>query len=201
MMYYSPGELAARNESSRITYPLLLAIPVSLLGNLAVMSVLAPICEEYSLYSLSNFFYGFLSSICHQYPTRCLWILNRPMGLCSRCFSVYASLSICLLCLPLIPKRKFMILSTLLFIPLVADGLLQFGNIAASDNFRRMLTGVLFGAAASLIYKRSAFTLLHNLGTATEGTTVNHFYRNLKLAFSSGILLLTIFYCVVVYFL
>lgn len=201
MMYYSPGELAARNESSRIIYPLLLAIPVSLLGNLALMAILAPVLEEYSLFPISNFFYGFLSNICHQYPTRCLWILNRPIGLCSRCFSVYASLSICLLCLPLIRKQKLIILSYLLFTSLVADGLLQYANLAPSDNLRRVLTGVLFGAAASVIYKRSALTLLLNLRQTTEGSRVHHFHRKLNLTFSSGILLLTIFYSFAVYIL
>ena len=198
-MGYSPDELAASNEPYRIIYPLLLTIPVCLLGNLALMSVLAPIGEEYSFLSISNFFYGFLSNVCHQYPTRCLWILNRPMGLCSRCFSVYASLSICLLLLPLVRNRKLIILTTSLLIPLVADGLLQYVNLEASDNLRRVLTGVLFGAGASVIYKRSALTLLHGLRRTTEGSTVHHFHGNLDFAFSSGILLLTIFYSVVVY--
>jgi len=198
-MGYSPDELAASNEPYRIIYPLLLTIPVCLLGNLALMSVLAPIGEEYSFLSISNFFYGFLSNVCHQYPTRCLWILNRPMGLCSRCFSVYASLSICLLCLPPVRERRLIVLSFLLLIPLVADGLLQYANFAASDNLRRVLTGVLFGVAASVIYKRSALTLLHSLRLATGGSPVRHFHINLNFAFSSGILLLTIFYSVVVY--
>jgi uncharacterized membrane protein len=190
-----------KDGSSRIIYPLLLAIPVCLLGNLALMSVLAPIAEEYSLFSISNFFYGFLSNICHQYPTRCLWILNRPMGLCSRCFSVYASLSICLLCLPLIQRRKFIILSTLLFIPLVEDGLLQYVNLAASHNFRRVLTGVLFGVAGAIIYKRSAFVLVGNEGAVSGRTSGKLRHRKLDMAFSSGVLLLTIFYSVAVYVL
>lgn len=193
--------LAVRNEPSRVAYPLLLAIPSCLLGNLALMSVLAPMGEESSFFSISNFFYGFLSNICHQYPTRCLWIFNRPMGLCSRCFSIYASLSICLLCLPVIPKRKFIILSAFLLLPLAVDGLLQFGNIAQSDNFRRVLTGVLFGAAASVIYKRSALTLIRSLVAESGRTTGKHFHRNIHLAFSSGVLLLTIFYSLVVYIL
>jgi len=89
--------------------------------------------------------------------------------------------------------------SSLLLIPLVADGLLQYANLAASDNLRRVLTGVLFGVAASVIYKRSALTLLHSLRPATGGSPVRHFHGNLDFAFSSGILLLTIFYSVVVY--
>jgi uncharacterized membrane protein len=201
IMRCSTDKLAIRKESPRIAYPLILAIPVCLLGNLAFMSCFAPVAEEYSLFTISNFFYGFLSGICHQYPTRCLWILNRPMALCSRCFSVYASLTICLLCLPLIRGRKFIVLSTLLFIPLVVDGLLQFGGIAASDHFRRGLTGVLFGAAASVLYKRSAFTLLNNIGVESGRTTANHFRRNLNFVFSAGVLLLTIAYSFGVYLL
>jgi uncharacterized membrane protein len=192
---------AVRNESSQILYYLILTVPVCLLGSLAIMSVLAPILEEGSHFSVSNFLYRFLSRICHQYPTRCLWIFNRPMGLCSRCFSLYSSLSIGLLCLPLIPKLKPHLLCALLLIPLVADGLLQYANLAASNNFRRVLTGVLFGAAVSVIYKGSAFYLLSNLGADSRGRMVNHFRRNLNLAFSVGVLFFTIFYSVAAYLL
>jgi uncharacterized membrane protein len=190
-----------KGVSSRILYPLILAIPVCFLGNLALMSLLAPISEEYSLYPISNFFYGFLSKVCHQYPTRCLWVLNRPMGLCSRCFAVYASLAICLAFLPLIRRKKSIVLSTLLFIPLVVDGLLQHGNIAASDNFRRVLTGALFGLAASILYKRSAYLLFGGIRAESGHGKGKHFMRNLNLAFSSGVLLITIFYAACAYIL
>jgi len=190
-----------RNDCSWIIYPLLLAIPVCLLGNLVLMSVLAPVGEECSFFSISNFFYGFLSNICHQYPTRSLWIFNRPMGLCSRCLSVYTSLSICIVCVPPVRKQKRLILSAFFLLPLLTDGLLQYVSLSASDNFRRVLTGVLFGAAASVIYKRSVLTLFSNLGAESERTTGKSFHRNLDLAFSSGVLLLTIFYSFAVYIL
>lgn len=189
----------ATNLTSRFVYPLLLAIPVCLLGNLALMSALAPIAEEYSLLSLSNASYGFLSSICHQYPTRCLWILNRPMGLCSRCFSVYASFSIGILCLPLVRKQKGLILSAFLLLPLFTDGLIQHANLSASNNLRRVLTGILFGAAASVLYKRSAFTLLSRSSADPSTPPLHGFVKALNFAYCSGILMFTIFYSIIVY--
>lgn len=198
-MSFYPDALIMRNDCSRIIYPLLLAIPVCLLGNLALMSVLAPIGEEYSFFSISNFFYGFLSSICHQYPTRCLWILNRPMALCSRCFSIYASFSIGILCLPLVRKQKAIILSAFLLLPLFTDGLIQYANLSASNNLRRVPTGILFGAAASVLYKRSAFTLLSNLLAVPARPPLPVFFRALNFAYWSGILMFTIFYSVIIY--
>jgi hypothetical protein len=56
-MSFQTYKPAVRNESSQIFYFLILTVPVCLLGSLAVMSVLAPISEGCSLFSVSNFLY------------------------------------------------------------------------------------------------------------------------------------------------
>ena len=87
-------------------YLLFLIFPSFIFGYLAVISLLAPIFEEYYFYSISNHFYNVLSGICHQFPSKSLWIVNRPMGLCSRCFALYASFSTSMLFIPLFKKDK-----------------------------------------------------------------------------------------------
>jgi uncharacterized membrane protein len=155
---------------------------------------LAPILEEYYFYSLSNYFYNVLSSICHQYPTRSLWIMNRPMGLCSRCFAVYASFSISLIFLPLLKNRRHIALLCFLFLPLILDGLLQYYNIGESDNFSRVLSGVLFGVSSSVIYKYFMFNLIDTLKATIKRERIIKTYKYINLIIGSGLVFLTNFY-------
>lgn len=141
-------------------YFLLLVFPSFIFGYLAVISLLAPILEEYFFYSISNYFYNVLSAMCHQFPSRSLWIVNRPMGLCSRCFAIYASFSISIFFIPLFKKDKNIFIISFLLLPLILDGLLQYYDIKGSNNFTRMFSGILFGVAASVIYKYFAFNIV-----------------------------------------
>jgi uncharacterized membrane protein len=144
------------------TFPLTL-LPSLLFGYLAALSLVAPIAEEYGLYALSHHCYSTLSHICHQYPTRCLWVVNRPMGLCSRCFSVYASFSLSLLFLPQPQRKRTIGLSCLLFLPLTVDALLQYCGIRESVNLLRVISGISFGGAASLLYRYGAVSFVSML--------------------------------------
>ena len=140
-------------------YLLFLIFPSFIFGYLAVISLLAPIFEEYYFYSISNHFYNVLSGICHQFPSKSLWIVNRPMGLCSRCFSLYASFSTSMLFIPLFKKDKNILLISFLLLPLIFDGLFQYYGIRGSDNLTRIFTGILFGVSASVIYKYFSFII------------------------------------------
>ena len=140
-------------------YLLLLIFPSFIFGYLAVISLLAPIFEECFFYSISNHFYKALSGICHQFPSRSLWIVNRPMGLCSRCFTLYASFSISMLFIPLFKKDKNILIISFLLLPLILDGLFQYYGIRGSDNLTRIFSGILFGVSASVIYKHFSFII------------------------------------------
>lgn len=140
-------------------YLLFLIFPSFIFGYLAVISLLAPIFEEYYFYSISNHFYNVLSGICHQFPSKSLWIVNRPMGLCSRCFALYASFSTSMLFIPLFKKDKNILLISFLLLPLIFDGLFQYYGIRGSDNLTRIFTGILFGVSASVIYKYFSFII------------------------------------------
>jgi uncharacterized membrane protein len=149
-------------------YSYLIFLPSLLFGCLAAISILAPIFEEYGFYSISNQFYNILSNICHQYPSRSLWFLNRPMGLCSRCFAIYASFSISLIFLPKPEKKRSIGLACLLFLPLISDGLLQYYGIRESTNLVRAISGILFGVAASIVYECFVLTVIDKLSTVAR---------------------------------
>ena len=138
---------------------LLLIFPSSIFGYLAVISLLAPIFEEYFSCSISYHFYTVLSGICHQFPSKSLWIVNRPMGLCSRCFALYASFSTSMLFIPLFKKDKNILIISFLLLPLILDGLFQYYGIRGSDNLTRIFSGILFGVSASVIYKYFSFII------------------------------------------
>lgn len=145
----------------------LLLIPTCLFGYLAIEAFLAPIFEEYYVYSISNYIYRRLSNICHQYPSRSLWILNRPMGLCSRCFAIYASFSFSLFLVPHLNRKRIIIISFFL-LPLLVDGLVQYFHIDESNNPRRIFFGVLFGFSASCIYKYLTTYLMDSINSVSE---------------------------------
>ena len=57
---------------------------------LAAAAAGAPIQQHLLGYPAGEQIYAFLSPICHQYPTRSLWIVGRPFALCARCTLGYA---------------------------------------------------------------------------------------------------------------
>jgi len=188
-----------RKNAHRIFNPYfyLLLLPSLLFGYLAIISVLAPIFEEYYFYSISNYFYNALSNICHQYPTRSLWIMNRPMGLCSRCFAIYASFSISLIFLPLLKNKKYIVLLCFLFLPLIVDGILQYYNIKESDNFSRVLSGALFGIASSIIYKYFMHNLINTLKIIRRKQSILRAYKFINLIIGLGLVFLTNIYGII----
>ena len=173
---------------------LLILVPSLLFGYLSIISILAPILEEYYFYSFSNYFYKLLSDICHQYPSRSLWIMKRPMSLCSRCFAIYFSFSISLILFPILRKRKYIVLLSLFFLPLILDGLLQYYNLKESNNFLRILSGLFFGTAASFIYKYFAFDLINTLKKVIKRKTIQNTYEYIKIIMESGLMFVTNLY-------
>ncbi len=181
-------------------YFYLILLPSLLFGYLAIISLLAPMLEEYYFYPFSNYFYNLLSNICHQYPTRSLWIMNRPMGLCSRCFAIYGSFSISLFFLPLLKSRRHIVLLCFLFLPIILDGFLQYYNIKESNSFNRVLSGVMFGIASSAIYKYSLFNLIDTLKIIIRRETILKTYQYINLIIGSGLVFLTNSYGVIASF-
>lgn len=114
--------------------------------SLFVLSFLAPFIQHFKGYPAGEEIYSFFSPVCHQYPTRCLWVFGLPCALCSRCEFLY--LGIAMGALFLRSNKKYMIrfIIGFLFIVVAAiDPILQFFKFYESNNYIRVITGFLGG--------------------------------------------------------
>lgn len=112
----------------------------------------APIIQELKGYPAGEGIYSLFSPICHQYPTRCFWIFERPWALCARCSSAY--LGIALSALLIKPKFSFYkrsLLGALLITFAAIDPVLQLFGFYESINPIRLLTGIIGGTGAFLL--------------------------------------------------
>lgn len=92
---------------------------------------------------------------CHQKHSRSFNIVHKYLGLCSRCFGILIGIFM----MSLLSNLKINLNLFLLgLIPLLIDGLIQKFTKISSTNFRRIVTGVLFGPA--LIVVTSYYYLL-----------------------------------------
>lgn len=125
-------------------------------GSLVFISLLCPILE-FQRSPLAPQSYGFLKNFCHQIPSRCLWILESNIGLCSRCFFLYLSFFIGSILLLIIKKQNLMSLKKtflvflLMVSPLIIDGTTQFVTNYLSNNFLRSISGLLGGFGFALL--------------------------------------------------
>lgn len=124
-------------------------------GTLTLLAIAAPIVQSLYGFPFGESIYSVLSEICHQYPTRSFWIMNRPTALCARCTTAYASLAACCIYLYVaavpIEANKRVILGFLLLLPGIADGTLQLMTFYTSNNIVRSLTGTAGGIGVALI--------------------------------------------------
>ena len=108
-----------------------------------LLAISAPVIQTAFGYPNGEGIYSFLSPICHQYPTRSLWILNRPFALCSRCFGGYFGLGLGFLLFRSQYKYyKRLIFGIGLLVPGVLDGLIQLWTSYESTNIIRLFTGL-----------------------------------------------------------
>lgn len=124
----------------------LLAVPPLLLATLALADALTG----------SGLIHTVLSPFCHQLPERSLSVAGHPMGLCSRCFSLYASFAAVLIVVPArdrllrrIPEVPVWLVIAAA-IPMAVDGGTQLIGLRESTNTLRVITGVLLGTGAAV---------------------------------------------------
>ena len=128
---------------------------------LPLLAFSAPIIQTTYGYPNGEGIYSILSPICHQYPTRSLWILNRPFALCSRCFSGYFGLGVgFLFFLSQNNYLKRLIFGVGLLSPGVLDGLMQLWTSYESTNIIRFFTG--FSGGLGVFYTIYPFSSLKN---------------------------------------
>ena len=120
-----------------------------------VSAILAPYFETNLMTKQYQLVYPTLGKICHQFPTRSLYIFGSNMGLCARCFAIYSILILSSIFLIYFDTKLLWsyrcVVAIALIIPLLVDGLTQYYNIRESNNYIRVITGVLAGLGISLV--------------------------------------------------
>lgn len=121
-----------------------------------ILAIVAPYLE-YHRNVFAQDIYNLLRFLCHQTPSRCFWAWDSNMGLCSRCFSLYTSFSLCMIVLfysnvyKRLQKNIMLYLGIILLIPLFVEGSVATATNYISNNFIRSITGMLFGIGFGLI--------------------------------------------------
>jgi|SRR5882672_10853612 len=133
-----------------IVYAALMAL--SILWMALVLAAPWLMAERHFLASAA-IYQGF-SAVCHQAPERSFYFHGYPMGVCSRCASIYAGFIIGLALYPFLrdlredgfPPRWILISAA---IPTVIDFTVGVLGLFANTFFSRALTGILFGTVAA----------------------------------------------------
>ncbi len=124
-----------------------------LILSLSILAISAPILQSILGYPTGESIYSFLSPICHQFPTRSFWIMNRPFALCSRCFGGYLGLALGLMIIKNTTNyKKSALLGIAILFPGVFDGVFQLYTKYESTNILRFITGLSGGVGMFLIF-------------------------------------------------
>lgn len=112
----------------------------------------SPYFESNLMVGPYNLVTSFLGKICHQYPSRCFYLLGSNIGLCARCFCMYLTVFFALFVfvyIELTLRPKFVVVAAcFLCAPLLFDGITQYWGLRESNNWLRLLTG--FGAGVGI---------------------------------------------------
>jgi len=137
-------------HNAMIVYAVLMTLSIMW----AALILAAPWLMAERHFLASAVIYKGLSAVCHQAPERSFYFHGRPMGVCSRCASIYAGFIIGLLLYPFLrdlredrfPPRWILIGAA---VPTVVDFAGGVSGLFANTFLSRALTGVLFGAVAA----------------------------------------------------
>lgn len=88
--------------------------------------------------------------LCHRLPERSFFFRGKQFPICARCTGILVGYFIGILYFFIIGKIS-MLVSLLLLIPLIVDGVGQFFGKWISTNPRRLITGILAGVATDFI--------------------------------------------------
>lgn len=138
----------------RFSYILVASITITA-GAAALLAFFAPVIQTVFLYPSGEGIYSLLHNICHQFPSRSLWITDRPFALCSRCFSGYVGLfsggAYFLFSKNKIKPLLMLFLGAFFILPGVLDGFVQALTAYTSTNFTRSFTGIFGGIGISMV--------------------------------------------------
>lgn len=103
--------------------------------------------------TLEEFFNLAGSLICHQLPSRSLYVGDMVLPVCARDTGIYAGIFTSALFLLLLRRLRAQkppgiansVLMCMLMLPMILDGLLSYAGIIETNNITRLFTGALFG--------------------------------------------------------
>lgn len=147
-------------------------------GIFLLLTILLPFCAE--SYTICTVLYDGFGILCHQKVERTFCLFNNPMPLCARCFGMavgtFAACCIGMMVQPSGPllnrcmayfhlskeeHLKYLVLILLiLMIPMMADGFIQLITPYLSNNYLRVLTGVMFGYARGLLLSSAGLSCI-----------------------------------------
>lgn len=79
---------------------------------------------------------------CHQLPERSFSIFNYQLPICARCTGIIIGGFISLILIPFIDLPYY---ALIMIIPMILDGFIQLKTSYESNNFKRFITGFLYG--------------------------------------------------------
>ena len=132
---------------------------ISLITYFALLGFIAILCPvlEFHRNLSAPMCYNILSNFCHQIPSRCFWVFDSNVGLCSRCFSLYLSFVVCSILLLLFKNQgvikysKSVIICSIMVSPLIIDGVGELITHYISNNYIRSISGLLAGLGFALL--------------------------------------------------
>ena len=101
------------------------------------------------------------SPFCHSMPERCFVYNNRCLPICSRCTGILIGGIISLLIFNIFNIYLSYQIAFILVIPMIIDGGMQYLNFTSSKNYRRFVTGFLFGIGALIFSQNIAHFILY----------------------------------------
>jgi len=157
-----------------IVYAALMALSVLWMALILV----APWLVAERHFMASTIIYQGFSAVCHQIPERSFYFHGYPMGVCSRCASIYAGFVIGLLLYPFLrdlredafPPRWILIFAA---IPTVIDFTGGALGLFANTFLSRALTGSLFGAVAAFYVTPGLVSALNDWRSGFAKPNVN----------------------------
>lgn len=118
------------------------------LGSIVVLAILTPILAWLGIEPLAGWIFRTFHSICEQIPSHSVYLFGHQMALCSRNFSLYASLWVGTMIFRFVRQRVKPLnwkLLILFLLPMAIDGVTQMFGLRESNLVLRIITGTLFG--------------------------------------------------------
>jgi uncharacterized membrane protein len=125
----------------------------SLFLGIFFLAAYAPIIQGLKGYPAGEEIYTLFRPICHEYPTRSLWILDRPWALCARCSFGYFGVALAALFVKSTKPYRTRVITGVILLSLAAiDPIVQLFTSYESTNSVRVLSGLIGGCGTFLIF-------------------------------------------------